>query len=298
MRGTDLPSNHIKRPLLQAALTLAACIACLAGLITAAHAQAVGDLLVAPTRIVFDQKTRTAEISLVNIGTDTATYRVSLIRRRMTEEGRFEDVDKPLPEEKFADTLVRFTPAQVQLKPRETQMVRLQLRKPADLANGEYRAHLTFRAIPTSDVTGQLPNDDPQGIGILLTPIYGLSVPVIVRQGDLSAEVTISDMKLDPPPEGSPAAGILSVRLNRTGTCSTYADLTATFIPTAEPTKEVVVSRVLGLAVYTPNASRTVTMALQLPEGMQLAAGTLKIVYRQKEDDGGKVIAEATMPVP
>ena len=40
-------------------------------------AQAAGDLLVAPTRIVFDGQ-RGTEVVLNNIGSETATYRISL----------------------------------------------------------------------------------------------------------------------------------------------------------------------------------------------------------------------------
>lgn len=54
-------------------------------------AQAAGDLLVAPTRIVLDGQ-RGTEIILNNIGSETATYRISLELRRMTTEGRLTEV--------------------------------------------------------------------------------------------------------------------------------------------------------------------------------------------------------------
>ena len=47
----------------------------------------VGDLLVAPTRIVLDGR-KGAEIILNNIGDEPATYRVSVEFRRMTEARR------------------------------------------------------------------------------------------------------------------------------------------------------------------------------------------------------------------
>ena len=49
----------------------------------------VGDLLVAPTRIVLDGR-KGAEIILNNIGDEPATYRVSVEFRRMTEDGDLE----------------------------------------------------------------------------------------------------------------------------------------------------------------------------------------------------------------
>ena len=47
-----------------------------------AWSQSAGDLVVAPTRIVFEGRTRTAQISLLNRGSAAATYRISLINRK------------------------------------------------------------------------------------------------------------------------------------------------------------------------------------------------------------------------
>ena len=49
----------------------------------------IGDLLVAPTRVVFDGRKRSAELNLANIGQARATYRVSLVRMEMDEIGAF-----------------------------------------------------------------------------------------------------------------------------------------------------------------------------------------------------------------
>ncbi len=57
---------------------------------TAVHA-GVGDLLVAPTRIVLDGR-KGAEIILNNIGEEPATYRISMEFRRMLPNGTLEDV--------------------------------------------------------------------------------------------------------------------------------------------------------------------------------------------------------------
>ena len=61
----------------------------------------VGDLLVAPTRIVLDGR-RGTEVILKNIGDEVATYRVSVEFRRMTEDGKLVDVELPNDKEKAA----------------------------------------------------------------------------------------------------------------------------------------------------------------------------------------------------
>ena len=57
------------------ALALVA-VAALTSVSASAPAQAAGDLLVAPTRIVLDGR-RGAEVILNNIGSEEATYRIS-----------------------------------------------------------------------------------------------------------------------------------------------------------------------------------------------------------------------------
>ena len=56
-------------------------------------AQAAGDLLVAPTRVVLDSA-RGTEVIVNNIGAETATYRISLVLRRMKTDGTLEEIDE------------------------------------------------------------------------------------------------------------------------------------------------------------------------------------------------------------
>ena len=58
-------------------------------LLFAQPALAAGDLLVAPTRVILDGS-RGTEVILNNIGSEPATYRVSLELRRMLPDGSLE----------------------------------------------------------------------------------------------------------------------------------------------------------------------------------------------------------------
>src|SRR5678816_205587 len=78
----------------------------------------VGDLLVAPTRIVLDGR-KGAEIILNNIGEEPATYRVSIVFRRMTEDGGLVDVEQPTAEDQKAADMIVYAPRKVVLPPRQ-----------------------------------------------------------------------------------------------------------------------------------------------------------------------------------
>ena len=264
-----------------------------------AWSQSAGDLVVAPTRIVFEGRTRTAQISLLNRGSAAATYRISLINMRMAENGGFKEIDEPAAGEQFADGLIRYAPRQVVLAPGDSQAVRLLLRKPRGLEPGEYRSHLLLRAIPSKNIgrSVEKPSGDDTGIRVVLVPIYGVSIPVIVRHGDLKAKVSLTDLALAP--AGRQGEGDrLSFRINRDGDRSVLGDLTVTYFPNGGKADELVVAQVTRLAVYTPNASRTVMMPLRFPDGVTLGHGRLHVAFRETSKNGGALLGEAEIGVP
>ena len=145
------------------------------------HAQ--GDLLVAPTRVILDGS-RGTEVILSNIGSEEATYRIGLELRRMMENGRLVPVEKidANDAEEAALGMIRYAPRRITLPPGQPQAVRLAARPGADLPDGEYRVHMSFKAIPKPrSVTDEVPHSD--GVSIQLIPIYGVTIPSIVRHG-------------------------------------------------------------------------------------------------------------------
>jgi hypothetical protein len=235
----------------------------------------LGGLLVAPTRLVFEGRQRTGQLTLVNTGAQTATYRISLIRLRMTETGAFRQVQEPDSAELFADTLVRFSPRRVELPPGVPQTVRLQLRLPADLPVGEYRSHLLFRAVPVSAPEDSVRSEPVTDLQLTLRAVYGVSIPIIVRHGALVAGVTLSDPRVESAPDEDPPAR-LAVTLNRSGDGSVYGNLTAVLVRDGQP--DLVVGVAKGLAVYTPNPRRTCLLSLRLPPSLDPQA-RLRVLF-------------------
>lgn len=275
--------------------TLVPLALCLA-LGTALHAQGPGDLSITPARVVLDGRARSAEVALINRSSRAATYRIGFVQVRMAEDGQFEEISEAGPGERFADGLIRFSPRQVTLEPEVAQTVRLMLRKPAGLPPGEYRSHLLFYAVPAgaqagADIEGGGPGKGQ--VGVRLTPVYRVSIPVIVREGDLAAGAALSDVAVQPR-EGAPP--VLSFRLRRNGERSLYGDVTATFLPRGGG--EVVVGKVHGLAVYLPNGSRTMGLELHPPDGVSLAQGVLRVTFEERPAAPGAARAEAEVVLP
>ena len=261
---------------------IAARVALLAPLLLAApSAQAgVGDLLVAPTRVVLNGS-RGTEIILNNIGEDVATYRISVELRRMNPDGSLEDVTDPNAEEKLAESMISYAPRRVTLAPHEPQTVRISARAPKDLPDGEYRVHLLFRAVPPPAPVEASPKD-VKGIAFKLTTIYGVTIPVIARFGNLQAKAGIADVKLTRV-EGKPA---VSLHLTRVGDRSTYGEVRVTKAGIKDP---IAVQR--GIAVYTEIGQRDVTIPIEEAYA-SAASGRVKVQYIEPSDNGPLTIAE------
>ena len=255
---------------------------------------ALGGLLVAPTRLVFEGRQRTGQLTLVNTGSQTATYRISLIRLRMTESGGFREVQEPDSTEQFADTLVRFSPRRVELPPGVPQTVRLQLRLPADLPSGEYRTHMLFRAVPSSAPEESTRAEPVTGVQMKLSPVYGVSIPIIVRRGTLVVGLSFSDLRVEQVPGAEPQAR-LAMTLNRSGDGSVYGNLTVVLVRDGRP--ELVVGVAKGLAVYSPIARRTYALPLQLPPQLDPQA-RLRVRFDSAPGVTEIPLAEASVALP
>jgi len=268
----------------KACLGIGVAIAAMA--ISSAPVQAAGgDLLVAPTRIVLDGK-RGTEIILNNIGSEPATYRISLELRRMTADGR---LDVITPEqaneiEKAAKAMIRYAPRRVTLPPNQPQAIRLGIRPPQDLPDGEYRAHLLFRAIPkVRAVTEQ--SSPTGGFSISLTPIYGITIPVIIRQGNLQATAGIANARIEQTEYGK----AFVFDLSRAGNRSTYGEIR---VLKQGQSKPVLVAR--GIAIYPEISGRSVSLPIPDEVAAELN-GAITVEYYEPENSGGGLIARSQM---
>lgn len=241
----------------------------------------VGDLLVAPTRIVLNGS-RGAEIVLSNIGEDVATYRVSLELRRMKEDGTLEEVAAANDREKIAQDMILYAPRRVTIAPNQPQTIRISARAPQGLADGEYRVHILFRAIPKPRPVQ--PKSEVKGIGFELIPVYGVTIPIVVRLGNLQAKVGIANVALTKH-EGKPA---VALDLVRGGDRSVYGDVRVTKAGLKEP---IAVQR--GVAVYTEVGQRHVVIPVN-PALASAATGPVTVEFLETSDSGAVSMASTT----
>ena len=244
-------------------------------------ASAQGDLLITPKRVVFENGKRSTEVNLANIGKDTSTYVITVVDFRMSEDGQFIKLLKPDSGQHFADKNIRFFPRTVTLAPNEAQSIKVQVVKTNELLPGEYRSHFYFRAMPKEKPLGDSTNSSKDStISVHITPIFGISMPVIIRIGECTSMVKFTNVSFKMENDTMPT---ISMQFNRTGNSSSYGDLSIDYI--GKNGIETRVGTVRGLAVYAPNATRRYRLALD--KKVNYHTGKLKLVYA---DQSVKVI--------
>ncbi|MCW3116923.1 MAG: hypothetical protein JWM28_1005 [Chitinophagaceae bacterium] len=235
---------------------------------------AQGDLLIMPKRVVFEGIKRSEELNLANTGKDTATYSISFIQIRMKVDGSFENITQPDSGQYFAEKYLRFFPRTVTLAPNEAQAVKVQITRSNELVQGEYRSHLYFRSIPNNKPLGEKEPANDSGISVKLIPVFGISIPVIIRVGDNTSAVSLSDISFQLKTGEKPA---VTMMINRTGNMSVYGDLMVDHISSQGKVSRV--GMVKGLAVYAPNSVRRFHLELENMEGSYYHTGKLRIRY-------------------
>jgi len=254
--------------------------------------KAQGDLLITPKRVVFEANKRSMDLNLANVGEDTATYAISLVQIRMTEEGGFETITEPDEGQMFASPYLRFFPRSVTLGPDEAQTVKIQVVKAGGLAPGEYRSHIYFRAVPKEKPLGEevVTQQDPTSISVKLVPIFGITIPVVIRVGQPSVNVTLSDLGIRFENDTVPR---LKFTFNRAGNYSVYGDVTVDHVSPAGTVTRVGIAN--GVAVYTPNTKRSFEFSLFGDKGVDYGSGKLRVTYSASSDMKPEKYTEAEL---
>jgi len=264
----------------------------LSGLGLRAFAQ--GNLLVAPIRVVFEGNKQKEDLNLTNIGQDTSVYLISFIHYEMQADGSFKQLNNVDSLTTRADKYLRIFPRKVVLPPGESQTIRMQYRKPSDMKEGEYRSHLYFRA--EKDVSALGMKDvkaDTTKMSVQITPVFGISIPVIIRNGQMNLTLSLSDVNLTPVND---TLSTLTFNINRLGNRSAYGNLKAVFLPNNGQPIDIGLAN--GVGLYTDIARRSFAMTLRMRRGQALKNGKIVVTYSKSSDEGAAELCKIEYRVP
>jgi hypothetical protein len=245
---------------------------------------AAQDFLLAPYRIVMENNTRSSEIALVNRGSKRGTYRIEFVDMVMNDKHELVEGSSTDKGEKFAKSMLRASVRQIELDPGETQMIRIAVRKPADLPVGEYRSHMMVRSLP--DVAPpKIDPTAPDRVSFTMIPAYGMTIPVLVRQGRPTATAIAATAKLsDIDAEGY---GLLNIDLKRTGDRSMFVDVDVVTAPAKGKGNWVTSAR--GVALYAPYDGRTLSLQVSKAQIALMQSQKIKVLVAEIEPNGKQI---------
>ena len=250
-----------------------------------------GNLLIMPRRVIFEGGKKAQELTLANTGTDTAKYVVSFVQMRMKEDGSFTQITVPDSGQNFSDKYFRIFPRTVILAPKKSQVVKMQLLKTSKMLPGEYRSHIYFRSVPKARPLGDDPSQkDSMGVSVHLIPIFGITIPAIIRIGECAGKVDIKDLSIE---KINDTVTRMHMKLIRSGNISVYGDMTVHY--TNPQGKTIRVAAVKGIAVYTPNQFRTFQFDLDRVPNVDYHKGKLFVLYSAAEDTRSSKLAEGEL---
>ena len=259
-----------------------------AGFSSQSLAQQPNNLNISPKRVVFANANAATAVYIFNRGDEPVTYRIELVDRVMLPSGEIRairDLDSDAASKQLASgfksaaDMVQFSPRRITLAPGQSQAIRLRLLRPATLPDGEYRTTLTVSALPPEDAgltAEQVAGPDNGKLGLKAVALFGVSIPVIVRQGQLVSHAHFEQVRVG----GTEA----HLNLVREGQGSVYGDIEVH----EKNAKGPLVGLVRGVGVYEEVASRAVDIALTRPvkRGEPLA-----LVYRDDSDVDDVILA-------
>lgn len=242
-------------------------------------------LQVLPTRVVMQDQKRSMTVTLINRGDEDGNYRLFFRNIRANEHGEFSEINEAIEGEFFADKIVRFSPRRITVPARSKQSIRVVVRKPPNLADGEYRSHLVFRKLPSQNsVLSE--NNEENKLGFSLRPIVEVTIPIIVRHGQLQANIALTDVAVKTTSDNTKT---IKFSINRQGNRSIYGDVDAWLIdPDGERTN---IGMARGIAVYTPNDKRIFELPLTLDEA-NTSSGKVILDFNEDAAYGGNLTTQ------
>jgi P pilus assembly chaperone PapD len=256
--------------------------------------QAVADLLVVPTRLTFEPRERTEQVTLINTGTETRTYKLEWLQQKQTEGIGYSILSSSGVEQfNIASPYIRFSPRRVRLAPGESQMVKLLLRRKADMEGSEYRSHLKFTALPPERGNKAADTTTPSGMSIQLDVLTSYTIPVVISNSSTEFDLTFSHIKFSKI-NNKNYAGSLEFTIEKQVARGAYGDMTLFFRADGNDTY-VPVGYLNGVNMF--HESKKISSTIAWSEKIDIRSGELKLLYKGIKEFKGKFEVEAKINI-
>ncbi len=263
-------------------LTFMALFSCSSGVFSVA---ANANILITPTRIVFEDRDRFAVVTLVNNGSTVKSYEMDWIHFNEGDNG-----DAVMQMEKAFDLSdhIVFSPRRVTLEPGAKQKIRLALRRPETIPDGDYSVHFRFHALPDPIVVQEPGQEKKMEASIKINVSY--TIPVVLRVGEARVTADIGQINMS----RNNDTGALNVHIPVTRADGPYAILGWLKVFHETKNGEELVGEVSNAHIFADMTQRDFVVPLKKELS---GGGRLRIVLRYYDLDTDVIYAEKVFPL-
>jgi len=230
--------------------------------------QAYARVDIVPHLVIIENRERAGEIIVLNLAEEIGDFHLSVINYKQNENGVYEILDEPLSPLFDPKDVLRMSPKNFQLASLGRQKVRISIRKPADLPDGEYRFHIVAMSPDRKHA-----KESGENASVAMSINLGVAIPVIVRQGDLSVKGSVKDFELVDASQTESRKPELKFTALREGEASTLGRIDVAWAPDGKTFEDI--GFITNFKLFTEIDKRHGSIPLEkLPRG-----GTVRVLY-------------------
>jgi len=253
--------------------------------------EVLAGLVLNPQRIVLQDRERSASLKLLNTAEEMGRYQIFFEHKFMKEDGSIVNIENPEEGGPYAGDMIRYSPRRVDIKAGGSQTIRLAVRRPKDLADGEYISHLVLKQIPNKVEVAETNSsnaakDSEVELALAVQPVLKLAIPVIVRKGNLETKADIDNIV--PIKNDNGLVTDVHFTLHREGDFSLYGNVE--LYEKSESGLGKRIGFIRGIALYDPTVKRLVR--IHLDEAKNLSGKPLRLRFEENEKYGGSNVIE------
>lgn len=248
---------------------------------------AYADLSITPTLIHFEDGDRYKDVTLINTSEETKTYEMSWKFLEMQETGASY---KPVEGSVSAfdvSKYVFYTPRRVTIPAKGSQKIRMAFRRPKEVPNGDYSAHLLFSPSENPEINTEKRQAQSAAAGVSVK--VGYSIPVIVRAGQFVGAGDIGRINLTRSTRNKLTVNVPVKR--PAGDYGVIGAVKVYHLPAGGG--EELVGEVVNANVFTEIDQRIIPVALN----KEVSGGQLKVVLLSGKKNNDSVFDTETFPL-
>lgn len=251
-----------------------------------AQLHAEGYLFVSPQRVDLNDKTKIAQLHLVNKSDDPKAYEIKLVNYAMGPNGSLtKKEDMP----NSAKSFIRFSPRRVTLQGGEDQYIRVMARFPKKLEDGGYHVHVEFDEVEGAFTRKAKEGDANNKASFEIASSYSVAIPIFAEKGRTEANADL--ISATPKVKKNSNKGEVNVKIKRVGNATSYNLVKIHYIDKSG--KPHIASTPAKIPVYREADEIDRRFVLNLPEGVRFNGGELKVsLYPINSKDEGNPLDE------